>query len=188
MKHSKVWVVLGADEGLGYAAVKYLVANKQTVIAVAEDTRSPIFSDCNPDHLYLIHLVMSDNMQMTAAFKAIGFNYGSVDYIINNGNYRLFDNVQFKTDREIENTIHKSVTRTIDLITALLPFLHKKPGGHVINIPPQLCLASVPDPLVSGNLAIGMDSFLKMLHQGLQTLDCGLKFLEPGQRLSDFTV
>lgn len=187
MKRSKVWVVLGAAEGLGYAAVKYLIANKQTVIAVT-DTASPIFSDGGPNNLYLIHPNLSDQAQMTVLFKAAGFNYESIDYIINNGNYRLFLDLPLKTNQEIEKTIHTSVAQTIDLIAGLLPFLHKNPTGYVINIPPQLCLASIPDPVVADHLATGMDSFLKLLHRELQTLDCGLKFLEPGERLLDFAV
>ncbi|WP_158798791.1 SDR family NAD(P)-dependent oxidoreductase [Pedobacter sp. L105] len=187
MKRSKVWVVLGAAEGLGYAAVKYLTANRQTVIAVA-DTCNAIFFDCCSEHLYLIHPDISDKVELTAAFKTAGINYGSIDYIINNGNYRLFHNAQLKTDQEVEKTIQSGAISTIDLITGMLPYLRKKPQGNIINIPPQLCLASVPDPLIALNLAAAMELFLKRLHQGLQTLDCGLKFLEPGERLTGFKV
>jgi len=34
MNNSKVWLVIGAGDGLGAVAVKYLVAKKQIVVAL----------------------------------------------------------------------------------------------------------------------------------------------------------
>jgi hypothetical protein len=75
MKNARVWVVLGATEGLGPAAVKYLQAAQQIVLPV--------------DKLDLPYL------DMTGRY---------VDFIINNSNYNLFSIAEPDITGNIERT------------------------------------------------------------------------------------
>ena len=133
----KAWLILGAADGLGPAAMKYLRANKQVVWPDTEFTSGPL------------------------------------DFIINNSNYHLFS----KGAPDIE----PSVSATTALLRTALPKL--KPGGTIINIPPQLCLATLEDPVQKQQLQRDMDLFLTALRRELQSLDCRLCFIEPGERL-----
>jgi hypothetical protein len=136
MKYPKVWLILGAGEGLGCAAVKYLRTHKQVVLM---DTKlSP----------------------------------GPLDFIINNSNYGLFSESKPDTDN--------SVAATINLLRTFVPYL--KPGGMIINVPPQLCLATLEDPSKGPELLQALDLFLTTLRQNLETLDCSFHFLKPGER------
>ena len=155
MKEPKVWLILGATEGLGPAAVKYLLANRQLVIPVDTSVDTPI-------------------AEVLAGF-AVG--YGQIDFIINNSNYYLFN--------EIDPDIGSSITATMDLLNSLTPCLRQAPRGTIINIPPQLCLATLQDKTTGEKLLTAMDTFLATLHQNLLTLNCSLRFLEPGERLLD---
>jgi NADP-dependent 3-hydroxy acid dehydrogenase YdfG len=181
MKKANVWLILGGSEGLGFAAVKYLAANRQSVIAVMDEAKS---AHC-PDNLSVIS---SNTQNLPNAIKALGFEHGSIDYIINNSNYKLFDQFTPGFEQHIETAVDAGLENTKAIMDSLLPFLRKYPRGNVINVPPQLCLMSVPEPAVADKLAGAMAEFLKILRQELEKLDCKLTFLEPGQRLADFTV
>ena len=137
MKDPKAWLILGAGDGLGLAALKYLRANNQLVWP---DTK---------------------------------LTFGPLDFIINNSNYHLFS----KGATDIET----SVSATIALLHTALPKL--KPEGTIINIPPQLCLATLEGPVQKLRLQRDMDLFLTALRRELQSLNCRLHFIEPGERL-----
>ena len=137
MKDPKKWLIWGATDGLGPAAVKYLRANKQMVVV--------------------------DIKHLPA----------QLDFMINNSNYHLFS----KGTPDIDT----NVSTTMALLHTALPYL--KPDGTIINIPPQLCLATVEDPVQKQQLQWEMDSFLSGLRRELQGLNRKLYFIEPGERL-----
>lgn len=69
MNNPKIWLVLGATEGLGPAAVSYLLTNNQLVIPVDTSLQLPLADE-------IPHLT---------------YPYGPLDFIINNSNYNLFN-------------------------------------------------------------------------------------------------
>jgi len=153
MKEPKVWLVLGASLGLGVPAVRYLLAHQQQVITVDMTAQS----------------LVTENLSRLVD------HYAPFDFIINNSNYDLFS----KNERDIRAEIET----TKALLGGLRPYLRNQPPGVIINIPPQLCLAtlSVQDAVAESQEA--MNSFLTGLKAELLMLNCGLRFLEPGERL-----
>ena len=189
MNNPKVWAVLGAMDGLGNAAIKYLVANKQIVIAfIKHDIPANLPFDQATKNFYRIPVESFLGINLKNALKDVITTYGAIDFIINNSNYGLFDGPVRKTSGEIQSSIHTDISVTIKLIKAIIPYLRKEPRGSLINIPPQLCLATVPDKTDAELLTFAMESFLKTLEAELQLLDCGLSFLRPGERLANFTI
>ena len=153
MKEAKTWLILGATEGLGPAAAKYLSAKGQLVIPI----------DLLKETLY------------PEKISAVAREYGPLDFIINNANYSLFHN-------EAPDIIG-GIAATASLMNALVPYLRKDPKGSLINIPPQLCLATLEDKARGKDLLEAMARFLSGLHRELLKFNCGLSFLEPGERL-----
>lgn len=98
-----------------------------------------------------------------------------VNYIINNTNYRLF--------HDTLPDIDAAANATISLLTSFGPFLSQDPPGMIINIPPQLCLATLEDPSAGAELLRQMDLFLELLKERLMALGYPLRFIEPGERL-----
>ncbi|WP_179415731.1 SDR family NAD(P)-dependent oxidoreductase [Mucilaginibacter sp. E4BP6] len=188
MKNSKIWVILGATDGLGPPAIKYLLLNQQRVIALfinssaAQDNYKSVSGK-----LHVIHINVFDLRSFRKEMQNITIQYGLVDFIINNSNYRLFNNLGHKGYTQINNSISESVAETIVLLKELLPFFRKHPTGNLVNIPPQLCLATVKKADAEVLLS-AMGMFLTALHNELQSLNCPFTFLEPGDRLSDLAV
>ncbi|GLU55229.1 hypothetical protein Dfri01_46900 [Dyadobacter frigoris] len=189
MNNPKVWAVLGAMDGLGSAAIKYLVTSRQIVIAfVNKDFPGNTLFDKEPENLYIIPLEAVSEKKIKNALTALISKYGAIDFIINNSNYKLFNDSIAMTSEEIESVISTDVSITITLLKAIIPYLRKEPKGSLINIPPQLCLAIVADKTAAERLACAMEYFLKTLQVELMDLDCNLSFLQPGERFANFAM
>lgn len=187
MKHIKVWAVLGEDGGLGLAAIKYLISKKQIVIVLTDinRTRHPFFGSTYPN-LFFVNKRHSNDLAVRIMLKRIKLRYGAVDCIINNGNFRIFDNAELQTREELMESLSRAVDRTENLISTLSPYLRREPKASLINIPPQLCLATIKDPQAAQRLSAAMTSFLGLLELRLRVLDCELSFLHPDTGLTAF--
>lgn len=189
MKNPKIWAVLGATDGLGNAAIKYLIANDQIVIAFITDydPANKLFEKI-PDNLHLVRVKYPSKINTNSELAELMLRYGAIDFVINNSNYKLFNDSQSKSSRQIHKDVSKSVSDTAELIKAIIPYLRKLPKGNVINIPPQLCLAMIPDRENAKSLSAAMDLFLEKLHNQLREMDFGLTFLQPGERFTNFNI
>ena len=187
MNNSKVWLVIGAGDGLGAMAVKYLVANKQIVVAlIIHDDAIRSSYDHSSENLYTITMEAFSIKAIDESLEEITARYGWIDVIINNANYQLFTRLKYKECTEMNEEIPVNISATIGMIKTLLPYLNREPTGHVINIPPQFCLAELPDGFDTECLILSMDMFLRNLHSELLNLDCRLSFLNPGEKPQEY--
>ena len=113
MRNTKVWLILGALDGLGYAAAKYLLLKEQIVIAIC---------DSRPDHKFetvggnLIQLYIDplSDWQIDKDIKDITMQYGSLDFIINNSNHQLFNKLANAPRTQIMTDLNRSIMETTD--------------------------------------------------------------------------
>jgi hypothetical protein len=77
--------------------------------------------------------------------------------------------------------MNAAITTNIAFINLLLPYLKPPPEGCLINLPPQLCLATIQDQTIANRLSASMTVFLDQLKGKLEALGCGLHFLMPGK-------
>ena len=186
MNNSKVWLVIGAKDGLGAAAIKYLVAKKQIVVAlIINDNVLNQFYDHEPENLHTINIEAFNIITIEETLDKITAKYGWIDFIINNSNYQFFNRLKYREYIQIKEEISVNISATMGMIKTLLPYLNKEPMGHIINIPPQLCLATLPGRSNAELLSLYLDLFLKNMHAELLNLDCRLSFLKPGERLPE---
>jgi short-subunit dehydrogenase involved in D-alanine esterification of teichoic acids len=185
MLQKKVWIIIGA-EGLGLAAIKYLVSKEQ-IVMVLNNADSPCYPllGIDSEYLFIIDTKKDDVTGLDKTLRDLTKAYGVIDYIINNDNYGIFNREEARDKDKLGQLISSDIARTTGLLDVLIPFLRKSPKGSLINIPPQLCLAMVSDVTVADNLATAMTKFLEELNTRLLALDCKLVFLQPGERLAN---
>jgi short-subunit dehydrogenase len=184
MNNSKVWLVIGAGDGLGAMAVKYLVAKKQIVLAlIIHDGAIRSSYDQQSENLHTITIEAFSIEGIAKTLEEITSRFGWIDFIINNANYQLFNRLKYKACTQMKEEIPANVSATIGMIKTLLPYLNREPMGHIINIPPQFCLTALTDGFDTELLSLSMDLFLRNLHSELLNLNCRLSFLNPGERL-----
>ena len=187
MNNSKVWLVIGAGDGLGAVAVKYLVAKKQIVVAlIIHDDATDLLYDHKPENLHTIVMEAFSINAIEETLKEITAKYGWIDFIINNANYQFFNRLNDKEYVQIKDEIPANISATIGMIKTLLPYLNREPMGRIINVPPQFCLAMLPDGSDAELLSLFMELFLRNLYSELSNLDCKISFLNPDERLQEY--
>jgi len=87
---------------------------------------------------------------------------------------------------QIKDEIPANISATIGMIKTLLPYLNREPMGRIINVPPQFCLAMLPDGSDAELLSLFMELFLRNLYSELSNLDCKISFLNPDERLQEY--
>jgi hypothetical protein len=188
MNDSKVWLVLGAEDGLGAAAIKYLIAKKQTAIALIVN-EAPCIRLLKEDseNLHVINIRHFSRMELNIIVTNLLTQHGSINTIINNLNYRLFNQLPSGHTAYLQSEIENCISNTIEIIKVFLPLACTEPLVHLINVPPQLCLATLPDTSDAETLSQRMDLFLERMQTALSKLHCRLDFLQPGARLSELS-
>src|ERR1700748_1045857 len=165
MNESKVWLVLGAEDGLGAAAVKYLTAKHQKTVALIVN-ETPCIRLLKEESVSLqvvnIRNVGPDELNHLAANLRLRF--GTIHTIINNLNYLFFN--RLPSEGEIENC----VSLTTGLLKMFIQQNHTDPLIHLINVPPQLCLATLPDAVTAQLFLQKMDGFLGKMRDELSVL------------------
>src|ERR1700686_305361 len=117
MNNSKVWLVMGAGDGLGAVAVKYLVAKKQIVVAliINDGAIHPLY-DHEPENLHTITMDAFSIKAIKETLEDITARYGWIDFIINNANYQLFNRLKFEECTQIKVEIPANISATIGMI------------------------------------------------------------------------
>lgn len=142
--------------GLGDSAARYLKANQQKVISFELGNGNVI-----PEDIY-----------------RVANCYGPLDFIINNSNYYLLS--------EIDLNISSQVETTATLLRGLAPYLRHQPPGSIINLPPQFCSTNIVEREASAKSLKNLNWFLACLKNELCRLNCGVHFIEPGERFMQF--
>jgi len=179
---------MGAGEGLGLAAVKFLAAREQHVIALAHDRahyRKLLEEETAFLHILNTHRLTTEEIQkmLRKSFAELG----PLHHIINNANYNLFHDPP-SSPGGLQHKMDQSIANTMALINALLPYLKRSPESTIINLPPQFCLAMIDDKAAADLLSSSLNLFLHRLRRELEALGRTVSFLLPGEQALSFDI
>lgn len=181
MKNGKVWMVIGASEGLGPAAVRYLLSKHQTIIAVLKDTSVALEMPAdNSGILYLVYFTDSGDSSFISIITGIIALHGKIDFLINNLGYRMLDNIKANDPDKAKNIIEAAVLENGSLIRSVLLFFKKEPGSRLINLPPRFCAMEECDAKRKIFVESARDTYMCALKEALSSLEVDTEFTEPG--------
>ena len=135
ISEEKIFLITGANRGIGLALVKELIAMGHTIIATARDlSTSQKLSELSPK---VFILDVSDNKSIESFSKKIADQ--KIDYLINNAvegpvNQRI---AELHIDG-LEKAFQTNVIGVCKLIQCLLPNLQKSSEKKIINISSDL--------------------------------------------------
>src|SRR6266850_2028322 len=114
MDNSRVWLVIGAKDGLGAAATKYLVEKKQIVVAlIINDSALHQFYEHEPENLHIINVEVFNIITIKETLENITAKYGWIDFIINNSNYQFFNKLKYKKYAQIKEEVSANISATM---------------------------------------------------------------------------
>jgi|GEM_PF-3251448 len=185
MKKGKVWMIIGAAEGLGPATVRYLLSKQQTIIAVLKDTGETLEIPAdNPGILYLVYFGENKDSSFISMITGIVAIHGKIDLLINNLGYSLLDNIKAEGPDQAENIIEAAIIENGSLIRAVLLFFKKEPDGRLINLPPRFCAMEEVDPKRRTFIESVREKYSQALSKDFSNLNIEVKFIEPNERFT----
>ncbi|KAL1747002.1 hypothetical protein HDZ31DRAFT_80820 [Schizophyllum fasciatum] len=133
MSSPKVWMITGANSGLGLAISRYVSSHGQKVIACARDTSRIPQSLAAAVTPYALDLNWPAS-QIKAAVAEAEKLHGRIDVLVNNAGYCVTGAVEELDPDDIEAQFRTNVFGQISAIQGVLPTMKRQKAGHIINI------------------------------------------------------
>src|SRR5690349_14393976 len=125
---SKVWLVTGANSGLGRAIVTAAVAAGDVVVAAV---RRPEACDLPGE---VIQLDVTDPARITEVVGEVVDRHGGIDVLVNNAGRSLVGAVEETADADLRALFEVHFFGPAALTRAVLPHMRAQGGGAIVQM------------------------------------------------------
>ncbi|KAL1742269.1 hypothetical protein HDZ31DRAFT_75623 [Schizophyllum fasciatum] len=180
----RVWLITGANSGIGLALTQYALEQGDQVIATARDLKKipESISAAKPIRL---DLNASDEEIRQVAADALKI-YGRIDILINNAGVGLPGPIEHVGDAALKDNFQTNVFGPLSLTRALLPVFRAQKSGTIASISSQGALLSWPGFSAYCATKVALEFFMEGLAQELAPLGIRVLILQPGLILTDW--
>ncbi len=135
VQDTKVWLITGANRGLGAAIARAALDAGDTVVAGARNPASvsEALGDAGP-RLLPVALDVTDAQAVDAAVRAAIERFGRVDVLVNNAGYGQFGAFEEVDAEAVQQQFDVNVFGLMRMTRAVLPTMRKQRSGHIFNI------------------------------------------------------
>ncbi|KAK0484731.1 hypothetical protein IW261DRAFT_1458374 [Armillaria novae-zelandiae] len=175
---SKVWLITGANSGLGLAIAEYVLGKGHQVIACARDT-TKLPASLKTASVLPLDLNWPDSRIKEAATTAWAI-YGRVDVLVNNAGYCLTGPVETLLADDIQSQFKTNVFGPISLIQAFIPLMREVHSGWILNFSSIAGFDGYP-PFDAYNASkAALDGFTDSLAQEVSKFGITVRSVAPG--------
>ena len=184
-----IWIT-GASSGLGWDLALESARRGYRVILLARNTKK--LNDLKEEieqsggEASVYFLDMSDLKEIDLTVKRIISEQGSVDALINNAGFGVFEKVINTKTSIVEEMFTVNVVGLIALTKAVLPNMQENNNGHIINIASQAGKLSTPKSSVYAATKHAVLGFTNGLRLELHDENIHVSSVNPGPILTPF--
>jgi NAD(P)-dependent dehydrogenase (short-subunit alcohol dehydrogenase family) len=131
---SKVWMITGANRGLGLEISRAALAAGERVVATARKPESVTKALGENERLLALPLDVTEPDQASAAVEAVMQKFGRIDVLVNNAGYGQFGPFEEASHEEVEAQFRVNVFGTMHVTRAVLPTMRAQKSGRIFNI------------------------------------------------------
>jgi len=133
---SDIWLVTGANRGLGRAIVHAALEAGHQVIATARNMQSieAAFGDVPTNRLLPAQLDVTDLEQAQQVTQAAVGAFGRVDVLVNNAGYGQFSAFEEMTPDEVRAQLDANLFGLMNVTRAVLPLMRAQRSGRIFNV------------------------------------------------------
>lgn len=133
---SDVWLVTGANRGLGRAIVQAALEGGHQVVATARNIQSieAAFGNVATNRLMPAKLDVTDLEQAHQAAQIAVGTFGRVDVLVNNAGYGQFSAFEEMTPDEVRAQLDTNLFGLMNVTRAILPVMRAQRCGRIFNI------------------------------------------------------
>jgi NAD(P)-dependent dehydrogenase (short-subunit alcohol dehydrogenase family) len=133
---SDVWLVTGANRGLGRAIVQAALEGGHQVVATARSMQSieAAFGDVPTNRLLPAKLDVTDLEQAQQVAEFADGAFGRVDVLVNNAGYGQFSAFEEMTPYEVRAQLDTNLFGVMNVTRAVLPLMRAQRSGRIFNV------------------------------------------------------
>lgn len=176
---SKVVVVSGGSDGLGYAIAKRLTKNNIIIILSPHEDKLKKVSEELKCEYFVCDVSQYD--QDEEVIKEIIKQHGKIDVLINNAGLWIEDELDFNDPERIRQVIEVNTLGTIFLTKATIPPMKKQKKGLIINVISQAGLYGKAERSVYNASKFAITGFTKSMEAELNEYGIRVTGLYPGK-------
>ena len=133
----KVWLVTGANSGIGEGIAKAVLRSGDQVVATARNMdklRAAFAGEDTSAAIALVQLDVSDAAQAAAAIAQAVARFGRIDVLVNCAGNSYLGNFEALTNADIAAQMDTNFFGVVNVLRAGLPVMRRQRAGHIINI------------------------------------------------------
>lgn len=183
----QVWLITGANRGLGAAISKAALAAGHHVVATARNPASLVeaLGEGN-DRLLPLALDVTDASAAQAAAAQVVATYGRIDVLVNNAGYGQLGAFEEISPADIERQFATNVFGLMHVARAVLPVMRKQRSGRLFNISSMAGYKGGGRFSVYAASKFAVVGFSESLAEELKEFGILVTVVEPGYFRTDF--
>ncbi|KAH9945528.1 NAD-P-binding protein [Amylocystis lapponica] len=130
---AKVWVITGANSGMGLAIAQHVLSQGDKVIATVRSLSKFPETELKGATPLVIDFGSSDSVIRKAGEEALKM-YGHIDVVVNNAGYGVVGPVEELNLDDVRAQFQANVFGVIAFTQALLPSFRARRAGHILNV------------------------------------------------------
>ena len=183
---SQVWLITGANRGLGAAIAKTALQAGHRVVATARRPETITQAIGTSENLLTVQLDVTDENQAHEAVSAAVETFGTIDVLVNNAGYGqlgLFEETSLKLIKEQFET---NTFGTMNVTRAVLPVMRKQRSGHVFTISSVSGTVGVVGSGTYSASKFAIEGWMESLALEVAPFGISATLVEPGYFKTDF--
>jgi NAD(P)-dependent dehydrogenase (short-subunit alcohol dehydrogenase family) len=179
--HQQIWMITGADRGLGADIAKAALTAGHAVVATARNAQSVANALGEHDQLLAVDLDVTDPTAAEAAVADTVERFGRLDVLVNNAGSFQAGFFEEMTPEAFRSQIETTLLGPISVTRAALPQMRAQRSGLVITISSTAGIAS-PVEFTSAYAAskFGVEGFMEALAPEVAPFGIKTMLVEPG--------
>jgi NAD(P)-dependent dehydrogenase (short-subunit alcohol dehydrogenase family) len=183
----RVWLITGADKGLGYSTAKAALEQGDRVIVtvLAADGGHGLATEY-PDRFRAFHLDARDHERFDDVVGQAEKVFGRIDVLVNNAGYGLLSVAEATPADKYRGMFEVNFFGLVEMTRAVLPIMRRQRSGHVINLSSKAGFAASAGFAFYSAAKFAVEGYSEALAKEVKHLGIHVTIIEPGGFRSDF--
>ena len=132
---TQVWLITGANRGIGRAVADAAAEAGHTVVATARDAAQlAAWQATEPARRRVVQMDITDSASIEAGVRSALDTFGRIDVLVNNAGYGLLGAFEEISAEQITAQFQANVLGLMGVTRAVLPAMRQQRSGRIFNI------------------------------------------------------
>ncbi|HEY0182276.1 MAG TPA: oxidoreductase [Rhodopila sp.] len=183
----KTWFITGVSSGFGRAiADAALAAGDRVVGTLRSEEQQKAFAALEPGRSFGVILDVTDEAKIRPTVDRVERQVGPIDVLVNNAGYGHEGTFEESTLDDLRRQFDVNVFGAVAVTQAMLPFMRKRRGGHIVNVTSMGGLITLPGLSFYHGSKFALEGLSEALGKEVAVFGIRVTAVEPGSFRTDW--